>query len=81
MNEAKVFLYQVESDSQYNASERFDWEVTIALGASGNYFGKINGHGNVGLSGDNYPWTDTKVTDLEAAKAFMIKECDRKSRR
>jgi hypothetical protein len=75
MNEIKSYLLQLDEEKYPGSIYRWDWEIKLAIGADGNYFGKAKCH--MHSNADSYPWVETKMSDFEEALEFMRKYCER----
>lgn len=75
MNEIKNYLLQISKTNFTGITERTDWEIKLALGQDGNYYGKAKTH--KGMSADNYPWINTETSSFGEAIEFMKKHCER----
>ncbi|MEC0372321.1 hypothetical protein [Paenibacillus chibensis] len=79
MNEVKTYLLQIFEEKSPELSIRRDWEVMIAKGSDGLYFGKAKCPA-LGANADSYPWIETKTSDLERAAEFMKGYCEQRTK-
>lgn len=72
MNEIKSFLFQSIKVVYYGYNQRWDWEIKLAIGDDGNYYGIASCSYRMY---NNYPWIPTETSDLEEALEIMRKHC------
>lgn len=74
MNEIRQYFYQITKEDVLGRAMVFNWEVMVALGDDGYYYGRIAG----GTLSTNfpYPWSSTNETNLEPALEHLKTVCD-----
>lgn len=78
MDGVKIFFLQLEDDVYPPPQNRWDWEIYLAVGKNGYYYGKSKCN-NLNVNSDLYPWLETKTKDIDQALTYMKQYCERRT--